>query len=160
LNINGIPRFHDLGIIAAIQSIHCTSDGPWVPQRLGEKRSAEGAYVWQKLLKSGAIICNGTDAPVEDINPIVNFHAAVTRRLPDGSVFYPDQCMTRYQALHSYTIDAAYAGFEEDIKGTLTAGKLADMVVLSKDIMTVPDKEILSTEILYTIVGGKILYKR
>jgi len=160
LSSNDITRFQELGIIAAIQSIHCTSDGPWVPDRIGEKRSAEGAYVWQKLLKSGAIICNGTDAPVEDINTINNFHAAVTRRLPDGSIFYPDQCMSRYQALRSYTIDAAYAGFEENIKGTLTPGKLADMVVLSKDIMTIPDEEILSTEILYTIVGGKILYKK
>jgi predicted amidohydrolase YtcJ len=160
LNTNDITRFHNLGIIAAIQSIHCTSVGPWVPQRLGDKRSAEGAYVWQKLLNSGTIICNGTDAPVEDINPIVNYHAAVTRRLPDGSVFYPDQCMTRYQALRSYTIDAAYAGFEEDYKGTLTPGKLADMVVLSKDIMKIPDEEIPSTEVLYTIIGGKILYKK
>jgi predicted amidohydrolase YtcJ len=160
LHPDDIVRFHELGIIAAMQSIHCTSDGPWVPTRLGEKRSAEGAYVWQKLLESGAIICNGTDATVEDINPIINFHAAVTRKLPDGSVFYPDQCMTRYQALRSYTIDAAYAGFEDTIKGSLTPGKLADLVVLSKDIMTVPDEEILSTEILYTIIGGKILYKK
>ena len=159
LNSNDIGRFQELGIIAAIQSIHCTSDGPWVPQRLGNKRTAEGAYVWQKLLKSGAIICNGTDAPVEDINPIKNFHAAVTRRLPDGSVFYPDQCMTRYQALRSYTIDAAYAGFEENIKGTLTSGKLADLVVLSKDIMSIPEDEILSTKVVYTIIGGDILYK-
>jgi predicted amidohydrolase YtcJ len=159
LNANDIERFHNLGIIAAIQSIHCVSDGPWVPQRLGDERSAEGAYVWQKLLKSGAIICNGTDSPVEDINPIVNFHAAITRRLPDGSVFYPNQCMTRHEALRSYTIDAAYAGFEEDTKGTLTSGKLADMVVLSKDIMKIAAEEILTTEVLYTIIGGKILYK-
>jgi predicted amidohydrolase YtcJ len=160
LHPDDILRFQRLGIIASIQSIHCTSDGPWVPKRLGEKRSAEGAYVWQKLLKSGAIICNGTDAPVEDINPLANFYAAVTRRLADGSVFYPDQCMTRFQALRSYTIDAAYAAFEENIKGTLAPGKLADLVVLSKDIMTIPDEEILSTEVLYTIIGGKILYKK
>ena len=160
LNIDDIPRFHELGIIAAIQSIHCTSDGPWVPQRIGPARSEEGAYVWQKLLKSDAKICNGTDAPVEDISPLINFHAAVTRRLPDGSQFYPDQCMSRYQALRSYTIDAAYAGFEEDLKGSLTPGKFADLVVLSKDIMTIPSEEILSTEVLYTIIGGKILYKK
>jgi predicted amidohydrolase YtcJ len=160
LDIKDIPRFHKLGVIAAIQSIHCTSDGPWVPQRIGDNRSAEGAYVWQKLLNSGAIICNGTDAPVEDINPLKNFYAAVTRKLPNGSSFYPEQSLTRYQALRSYTIDAAYAGFEEKIKGTLEPGKLADMVVLSRDIMTIPDEEILSTEILYTIVGGKVLYKK
>jgi predicted amidohydrolase YtcJ len=155
-----IDRFHELGIIAAIQSIHCTSDGSWVPQRLGDKRSSEGAYVWQNLIKSGAIICNGTDAPVEDINPIENFYAAITRRLADGSTFYPDQCLTRFQALRSYTINAAYAGYEENIKGTLTRGKYADLVVLSKDIMTIPEEEILSTEILYTIIGGKILFKK
>jgi len=160
LNINDIPRFHRLGVIAAVQSIHCTSDAPWVPQRIGDNRSAEGAYVWQKLLQSGAIICNGTDAPVEDIDPLKNFYAAVTRKLPDGSFFYPDQCLTRYQALRSYTIDAAYAGFEEKIKGSLEPGKLADMIVLSKDIMSIPVEEILSTEILYTIAGGKILYKK
>jgi predicted amidohydrolase YtcJ len=160
LNINDIPRFSKLGVIAAMQSIHCTSDGLWVPQRIGDKRSAEGAYVWQKLLKSGAIICNGTDAPVEDINPIKNFYAAVTRKLPDGSSFYPEQRLTRYQALRSYTIDAAYAGFEEKIKGSLEPGKLADIVVLSKDIMKIPEEEIVSTEILYTIVGGKILYAK
>ena len=160
LHPDDILRFQKLGIIAAIQSIHCTSDGPWVPRRLGEKRSAEGAYVWQKLLRSGAVICNGTDAPVESINPIENYYAAVTRKMPDGSAFFPDQCMTRYQALRSYTIDAAYAGFEEDIKGTLTPGKLADLVVLSKNIMTIPDEEIQSTEVLYTIIGGKILYKK
>ena len=160
LHPDDILRFQRLGIIASIQSVHCTSDGPWVPKRLGEKRSAEGAYVWQKLLKSGAIICNGTDAPVEDINPLANFYAAVTRKLPDGSVFYPDQCMTRFQALRSYTIDAAYAAFEENIKGTLAPGKLADLVVLSKDIMTIADEEILSTEVLYTIIGGKILYMK
>ena len=160
LHPDDILRFQRLGIIAAIQSIHCTSDGPWVPKRLGEKRSAEGAYVWQKLLKSGAVICNGTDAPVEDINPLANFYAAITRRLSDGSVFYPDQCMTRFQALRSYTIDAAYAAFEENIKGTLAPGKLADLVVFSKDIMTIADEEILSTEVLYTIIGGKILYKK
>jgi len=160
IHSDDILRFQNLGIIAAIQSVHCTSDGPWVPKRLGAKRSADGAYVWQTLLKSGAIICNGTDAPVEEVNPIANFYSAVTRRLPDGSAFYPDQCMTREQALRSYTIDAAYAGFEEDIKGTLTPGKLADLVVLSKNIMIIPEDEIQSTEILYTIVGGKILYMK
>jgi predicted amidohydrolase YtcJ len=160
LHPSDIIRFQALGVIAAIQSIHCTSDGPWVPKRLGDKRSAEGAYIWQNLIKSGVIICNGTDAPVESINPIANYYAAVTRRLPDGSAFFPDQCMTRYQALRSYTIDAAYAGFEENIKGTLTPGKLADLVVLSKNIMTIPDEEIPSTEILYTIIGGKILYMK
>ena len=160
LNPSDIPRFAQLGVYASMQPNHCTSDGPWVPKRLGDKRSEEGAYVWQKLIKSGAIINSGTDAPVEDINTIANFYAAITRRLPDGTQFYPGQCMTREQALRSYTINNAYAAFEEDIKGSLTPGKLADITVLSKDIMTIPEEEILTTEVLYTIVGGEIVYTR
>jgi predicted amidohydrolase YtcJ len=154
-----IPRFGKLGVIASMQPIHCTSDGPWVLKRLGEKRAEEGAYMWQKLMNTGAVICSGTDVPVEDINPIACFHAAVTRKLKDGSIFYGDQCMTREEALRSYTVNGAYAAFEEDIKGSLTPGKLADITILSKDIMTIPDDDILNTEILYTIVGGKVLYQ-
>ncbi len=116
--------------------------------------------MWRKLIDSGAVVCNGTDSPVEPLSPIECFFAAITRRLPDGSAFYPQQCMTREEALRSYTIDAAYAAFEEDIKGSLTPGKLADVTVLSKDILTVSEDEILSTEILYTIVGGDIRYKK
>lgn len=160
LHPDDIPRFGKLGIIASMQTIHCTSDGPWVIKRLGEKRAKEGAYVWRKLIDSGAVICNGTDVPVENINPIANFYAAVTRKMKDGKVFFGDQKMTREEALRSYTLNGAYASFEEDIKGSLTPGKLADITVLSRDIMTIPDDEILSTEILYTIVGGKVLYKK
>ncbi len=153
-----IPRFAELGVIAAMQGCHCTSDAPYVLERLGETRAEEGAYVWQKLLESGALVTNGTDTPVEDVNPIANFYATVTRRLADGSVFYPDQRMSREEALKSYTLASAYAAFEEDIKGTLTAGKLADITVLSRDIMTIPEEEILNTEVVYTIVGGKVVY--
>ncbi|NIM90775.1 MAG: amidohydrolase family protein [Candidatus Aminicenantes bacterium] len=155
-----IPRFGQLGVIASMQGIHCTSDGPWVIKRLGEKRAEEGAYVWQKLMKSGAIICNGTDVPVENIDPIACFYATVTRKLKDGTVFYSDQRMSREEALRSYTLDCAYAAFEEDIKGSLTPGKLADITILSQDIMTIPDDEILKTEVLYTIVGGKVMYQK
>jgi hypothetical protein len=155
-----IPRFKKLGVIAAMQGIHAASDGPWVPKRLGEKRSQEGAYAWRKLLDAGAIISNGTDVPVEDINPIACFHASVTRKMKNGHIFYGEQRMTRDEALRSYTINGAYAAFEEDIKGTLTPGKLADITVLSQDIMTVPDDEILNTQVVYTIVGGKILYRK
>ena len=123
------------------------------------QRCAQGVYVWQKLLQSGALVVNGSDAPVEDVSPIVGFHASVTRQAPDGTFFYPDQRMSRQQALRSYTLDAATAEFEEGIKGSLMAGKLADITVLSKDIMTVPEREILATKILYTIVGGKVQYK-
>lgn len=155
-----IPRFGAMGVIASMQGIHCTSDGPWVIKRLGEKRAEEGAYVWQQLMNSGAIICNGTDVPVEDVDPIACFYASVTRKLKDGSVFYPDQCMSREEALRSYTMNGAYAAFEEDIKGSLEPGKLADITVLSKDILTIPDDEILTTEVAYTIVGGKVMYKK
>jgi predicted amidohydrolase YtcJ len=160
LHSQDIPRFGKLGITAAMQGIHCTSDGPWVFKRLGEKRAEEGAYVWRKLMDSGAIICNGTDVPVENINPIACYYASVTRKMKDGKVFFRGQRMTREEALRSYTINGAYAGFEEDIKGSLTVGKLADITVLSKDILTVPDEEILDTEVLYTIVGGKVLFKK
>jgi predicted amidohydrolase YtcJ len=155
-----IPRFGKLGVIASMQGIHCTSDGPWVIKRLGEKRAEQGAYVWRKLMESGAVICNGTDVPVEDVNPIACFYASVTRKMKNGNVFYGDQRMTREEALRSYTINGAYAAFQEEIKGSLAKGKLADITVLSKDIMTIPDDEILSTKVLYSIVGGNILYKK
>jgi hypothetical protein len=155
-----IPRFGKLGVIASMQGIHCTSDGPWVIKRLGAKRAEQGAYVWQKLMKTGAIICNGTDAPVEDVDPIACFYATVTRKMKDGALFYPEQKMSREEALRSYTLNCAYAGFEEDILGSLKPGKLADITVLSKDIMTVADDEILTAEVLYTIVGGKVLYQK
>jgi len=160
LHPDDIPRFGKLGVIASMQGIHCTSDGPWVIKRLGEKRAEEGAYVWQKLMKSGGIICNGTDVPVENIDPIACFYATVTRKLKDGTVFYPDQRMSREDALRSYTLDCAYAAFEEDIKGSLTPGKLADITILSQDIMAIPEDEILNTEVLYTIVGGKVMYQK
>ena len=160
LHPDDIPRFTQLGVLASMQPNHATSDGPWVPKRLGDRRSEQGAYVWQNLIKTGAKINVGTDAPVEDINTIANFYAAISRRLPDGSRFYPKQCMTREQALQAYTINNAYAAFEEDIKGTLTPGKLADITVLSNDILTVPEENILDTEILYTIVGGKVMYSQ
>ena len=158
LNPADIPRFGRLGVIASMQGIHCTSDAVFVPARLGAKRSEEGAYVWQKLMKSGAVIANGTDAPVEDVDPIANFYATVTRRLADGSYFYPDQRLSRDEALRSYTRNAAFAGFQEGSKGSLTVGKLADVTVLSKDILSVPDEEIRSARVDFTIVGGKVLY--
>jgi predicted amidohydrolase YtcJ len=158
LSLADIPRFGRLGVIASMQGIHCTSDAVFVPARLGAKRSEEGAYVWQKLMKTGAVIANGTDAPVEDVDPIANFYATVTRRLADGSYFYPDQRMSREEALRSYTRNGAYAAFQEGSKGSLTVGKLADITVLSKDILTVPEEEIRSARVDYTIVGGKVLY--
>ncbi|MEO8677957.1 MAG: amidohydrolase [Vicinamibacterales bacterium] len=160
LNAADIPRFAQLGVIASMQGIHATSDAPYVVARLGEQRAEEGAYVWQKLMKSGAMVSNGTDTPVEAIDPIPNFYALVTRKTKDGMVFYGDQKMSRAEALKAYTYNAAFAAKEETIKGSLAAGKLADVTVLSKDIMTVPDDEILSAEVAYTIVGGKVMYKK
>ena len=159
LSVTDIPRFGQLGVIASMQGIHCTSDAPYVLARLGPKRAEEGAYVWQKLMKSGAVVTNGTDAPVEDVSPLACYYATVSRKLKDGSVFYADQRMSREEALRSYTIQNAYAAFEEQIKGSLKAGKLADITVLSRDILTVPEDEILSTDVVYTIVGGKIQYE-
>jgi predicted amidohydrolase YtcJ len=153
-----IPRFGQLGVIAAMQGVHCTSDAPWVEPRLGAARAAEGAYVWQKLMQSGAVVTNGTDAPVEDVDPIASYYATVTRKDARGQVFYGDQKMSRIEALRSYTISNAFAAFEEDIKGTLSTGKLADITVLSKNILTVPDDEIRTAKVAYTIIGGKVVY--
>ncbi len=154
-----IPRFGKLGVIAAMQGIHCTSDAPYVLARLGAQRAEAGAYVWQKLMKTGAIIANGTDAPVEDVSPLASYYATVTRKLKDGTTFFPDQRMSREEGLRSYTINNAFAAFEEDLKGSLKAGKLADITVLSKDILTVSDEELPKTQVEYTIVGGKVLYE-
>jgi predicted amidohydrolase YtcJ len=156
---NDIPRFAQLKVIASMQGVHCTSDAPFVVTRLGETRARTGAYVWRSLLDHGAMVVNGTDTPVERISPIECFYASVTRKRITGEVFFPEQRMTRHEALRSYTRDAAYAAFEEDIKGTLEPGKLADIVVLSKDLLTIPDDEILSTQVLYTIVGGRVVHE-
>ncbi len=155
-----IPRFGQLGVIAAMQAIHCTSDAPYVILRLGEKRAEAGAYVWRSLLDSGAVVGNGTDAPVEEVNPIACYYAAVTRRTKDGTQFFPKQCMTRMEALKSYTLSNAFAAFEDDQKGSLKVGKLGDVTVLSRDILTVPEDQISGTRIEYTIVGGKVVYQR
>jgi predicted amidohydrolase YtcJ len=160
LSAADIPRFGTLGVIASMEGIHCTSDAPYVLARLGPARAEAGAYVWQKLMKTGAVVANGTDAPVEDIDPVASFYASVARKVKDGSVFYPAQRMSRMEALRSYTINAAYAGFDEDIKGSLRPGKLADITVFSKDIMTIPEDQIPSTEVLYTVVGGSVQYMR
>jgi predicted amidohydrolase YtcJ len=155
-----IPRFAQLGVFAMMQGIHCTSDAPMVIPRLGAKRAEEGAYVWQSLMKSGAHVGNGTDAPVEDVSPIASYYASVTRLAKDGKVFYPAQRMSRMEALRSYTVENAYAAFEENLKGTLKVGMLGDVTVLSQDILTVPEDRILRTEVEYTIVGGKMVYQK
>lgn len=163
LHPQDIPRFGALKVIAAIQAIHMSSDRPWAILRLGEKRIKEGAYMWQSLLRNGAVLVNGTDAPVEPLNPIPSFYASVTRKTLKGEPpggYEPEEKMTRQQALRSYTLDAAFGAFEERIKGSIEPGKLADFTVFSKDIMTVPEDEILKTEVVMTIIGGKIVYHK
>jgi predicted amidohydrolase YtcJ len=163
LHPNDIPRFGKLGVIPAMQAIHMSSDRPWAIERLGEERIKSGAYMWQSLLKSGAHIVNGTDAPVEPVNPIASFYASVTRKTlagtpPEG--YEPAEKMTREQALRSYTLDAAYGAFEEHIKGSISIGKVADFTVLSQDIMKIDEAELLKTEIVMTIVDGKVVYEK
>ncbi len=153
-----IPRFAELGVIASMQGIHCTSDAPFVEKRLGKERAEEGAYVWNSLLENSTIICNGTDSPVENIDPISNYYSSVTRITKDGNSFFPEQKLSRLDALKTLTINGAYAAFEENIKGSLEIGKLADITILSQNLLTIPDDEILNTKVVYTIVGGKIKY--
>jgi predicted amidohydrolase YtcJ len=140
-----------------------SSDRPWAIDRLGGKRIKEGAYVWQSLLKTGAHVLNGTDSPVEPLNPIPCFYAAVTRKTlkgePEGG-FEPEQKMTREQALRSYTIEGAFGSFQEDVLGSIEKGKYADFTIFSDDIMTAPESEILKTSVMMTIVGGAVVYEK
>ncbi len=159
LHPDDIPRFAELGVVAAMQGVHCTSDGPWVPTRLGDLRTEQGAYMWRALLDSGAVVANGTDAPVEDVDPIASFYASVSRHMANGETFYREQRMTRDEALRSYTLDAAYAAFEETEKGSLEVGKLADITVLSRDILTVPEDQIPGARVALVMVGGKVAYR-
>lgn len=160
LNPEDMPRFKQLGVIASMQGIHCTSDAPFVEKRLGHERAREGAYAWRSLLDLGVHIANGTDAPVERVNPFTNIYALVTRRrLDDGQVFFVEQAMTRKEALYAYTMGNAYAGFEEDIKGSLEPGKWADIVLLTQNLLTCPDDSIPLTKVKMTMVGGKIKYQ-
>lgn len=163
LHPDDIPRFAALGVIPAFQAIHMSSDRPWAIDRLGKERIENGAYMWRTLLQSGAKIVNGTDAPVEPVNPIPSFYASVSRKTlkgtPDGG-YEPAEKMTREQALRSYTLDAAYGAFMEDITGSIEVGKYADFTILDKDIMTVPEDEILDAQVTMTIVDGEIVFEK
>ncbi len=158
LHPDDIPRFGDMQVIASMQGVHATSDGPWIEERLGAERVEWGAYVWKDLMDAGAIIANGTDAPVENVDPIASYYSTVSRRMNNGRVLNGEQRMSRMEALRSYTINNAFAAFEEDIKGSLTLGKLADITVLSQDILTIDEDEIPNTQIVYTIIGGEVMY--
>ena len=155
-----VPRFGQLGVIASIQAVHGTSDGPWIPSRLGDARAEATSQPWRDLFNTGAVVTNGTDVPVERINAIASFYSSVSRMMVNGERFYPEHVMTREEALQTYTLNNAFAAFEEDIKGSLTPGKYADMVVLSQDLLTVAEDEIPNTVVEMTFVGGELKYSR
>jgi predicted amidohydrolase YtcJ len=165
VNPADLPRFAKLGVIPSMQPSHAIGDLFFAPRRLGMER-LNGAYAWQSMIKSGVVVPGGSDAPVERGEPMIEFYAAVARRpLPSRAAgaslqgWHPEEAMTRDQALKAFTIWPAYAAFEEDLKGSITPGKLADFTVLSADIMKVPEPEILNTKNLLTIVGGQIVYQ-
>jgi predicted amidohydrolase YtcJ len=152
--------FRRYSIVASVQATHATSDMRWAEARLGPDR-VKGAYAWRRFLSLGVPLANGSDFPVEDPNPLLGFYAAVTRQDRDGNPqegWFPEQRMTREEALESWTLGGAYAAFEEDRKGSLAVGKLADFVMLSADIMTIPPREIPATRVRMTVVGGEVVY--
>jgi len=162
LSPQDIPRFSKLGVIASMQPSHAISDLFFAPSRLGKERLA-GAYAWQSLIKSGAIIAGGSDAPVERGEPMIEFYAAVARKSVkgfSGEGWHPEQVLSRDQALKMFTAWPAYAAFEEKDKGSIETGKLADFTVLSRDIMKIPEPEILTTTCTMTVVGSEIVFER
>ena len=163
LDARDIIRFANLGVIASMQPTHATSDMPWVPARIGTSRMAEGAYVWRRLLDAGAAIAAGSDFPVEEPNPLLGFYAAVTRQDAAGNPaggWMPGERLSREQALRAFTLDAAFAAHADRPLGSLQEGKMADLVMLSRDIMTVPPAEILTTEVRLTMVAGDVVFER
>ncbi len=162
LDAADIPRFADLNVIASMQTTHATSDMPWVATRLGAARTAEGAYVWQKLIKSGAILANGSDFPVEEPNPMLGFYAGITRQDPDGNPpggWMPDQRLSRAEVLKAFTWNAAFAAHAETELGSIEPGKYGDLVMLDRDVMTVDVKDILAAQVLLTVIGGEVVYE-
>ena len=156
-----IPRFARLGVIPAMQAIHMSSDRPWAIDRLGRERIENGAYMWSELIDNGSVIVNGTDAPVEPVSPLASFYASVSRKTlkgtPEGG-YEPAQKMTREEALKSYTLWPAYGAFMGQSVGSVEVGKLADFTILDRDIMTIPEEEILKTKVRMTIIGGEVVY--
>ncbi len=162
LTLDDIERFAELGVIASVQPTHATSDMPWAGERLGDDR-LRGAYAWRRLIDAGARLALGSDFPVERVDPLLGFHAAVTRQDADdrpAGGWYGNQTLTRAEALKGFTLDAAYAGFMEDEVGSIEPGKRADFVVLSQDVMAVPPEQILDTEVVATYVDGQAVYER
>lgn len=160
VDTSDIPRFAGLGVVASMQPIHCISDAPFVEKRLGPGRAQTGAYVWRSLLDYGTRFAIGTDAPIEPVDPFLNIYAAITRKqLDNKQSFYPEQAMTRKEALHSYTLGNAWAAFEEKEKGSLSPGKWADMIILSQNILTCPEEAILQIKVRRTFIAGEEVYR-
>lgn len=153
-----IPRFKEWNVIASMQSVHCTSDAPFVLKRLGAERAASGAYMWRAFMDAGVVVTNGTDVPVERINPFDCYYAAVTRKLSNGETFYPGQKMTREEGIYSYTMANAFAAFQDKELGSLEVGKWADIIILDKNLVTCKEEDIKQTKVITTIVGGKQKY--
>jgi hypothetical protein len=157
-----LARFGRLGLLASVQWMHCTLDMPWAEKRIGPHR-IKTSYAWRALMNAGVRLVGGSDEGARTFSPFMGLHAAVTRQDAKGSPaggWYPEQRLTREEALRSYTLDAAYASFQEDVLGSITPGKIADLAVLSKDIMTIPAPEILTTEAVMTIVAGRVVFDR
>ena len=153
-----IGRFAALGVTAAMQGVHSTSDGPWTPTRLGAERTESEAFPFRSLQESGALIVNGTDSPVERINPFASIAGLAVGLMNNGEVFNPHHLLTREQALATYTINPAIAAFEEEVRGSIVAGKLADFTITAEDPLTVPDEQLVATRVVMTIVGGDVVY--
>ncbi len=153
-------KFQRYSVLASVEATHATSDMPWAQTRIGPDR-IKGAYAWQTFLKLGVHLPNGSDFPVENPNPLWGLHAAITRQdqnnQPPGG-WFPDQKLSREEALRSWTLEGAYAAFEESKKGSLEPGKLADFIMLSADVMTIPESQIRDTKVTLTVVGGRIVY--
>jgi predicted amidohydrolase YtcJ len=154
-----LPRFAALKVIASMQGVHAVSDGPWVPLRLGPERARATAYLWRSLLDRGVVIANGTDAPIEDVDPLAGFRALVTRRTRDGTAFFPEQRMTREEALRAMTWAPAYAAFEERERGTLAVGKLADLTVVDLDLLEAPEEALARARVVATVVNGRVVFE-
>jgi predicted amidohydrolase YtcJ len=159
-----IPRFNTLGVIGSVQPVFGPSYGQTIQSFFEDRLGVRGAKftnIWKTLLQANALLAFGTDWPVESLNPMEGIYSAVSRKSvadKTGNAWLQDESLSIEKALELYTLGAAYASFEEDIKGSLKEGKLADIVVLSKDIFTIPEEEILNTEVVYTLLGGKIIY--
>lgn len=161
LRESDIPRFAQLGVIPSMQPTHCISDKKFYEKRIGTERS-KGAYAWRSLVNAGSTLAFGTDYQVEPLNPIEGLYAAVTRkerRGEDGEGWFPEQKLTMEEAIKFYTLGASFAQFMEDRKGMIKNGYLADIVIVDKDLLTIPENEIMATKVDYTIVGGKVVYK-